>query len=152
MKTHVVTAVLSSILVAPLGAQEWGYPYHEQVNALMEQSVSFKTEVLPIMDRVVVNTHESLPGNNLVLLVPNNGLVTLFFDVEKITTLKVTEDEMVVILVHELYGHAVPQIRDGVKCDDPARGQYYIQSCVGRREAKVLRELGMRPRTRYTIR
>lgn len=151
MRTVLMTGV-ACLMATSVQGQEWGHPYHEQINSLMERSPSFKTEVTPILDRVIVNTNESLPGKHLVLLVPSGDLVALYFDVDKIKDVGVTDEEMDVILVHELYGHAVPQLRDDRVCRDPESGQMYIQSCVGRREAKVLRELGMRPRARYGLR
>lgn len=152
MRSFVAAAVASCTLAAAAQAQEWGHPYHEQINSLMERSPSFKTEVASIMDRVIVNTNESLPGEHLVLLVPSGDVAALYFDVKKIERLRLTDQEFDVILVHELYGHAVPELRDDRVCRDPEPGQMYMQSCVGRREAKVLRELGMRPRTKYTLR
>jgi hypothetical protein len=50
------------------------------------------------------------------------------------------------ILVHEVYGHALPYVLAGDvsgKCGDPADGESAVDSCAIRRENAVRAELGL---------
>lgn len=74
------------------------------------------------------------------------------FDLEQGYRAGLTEDEWKTVIVHEVYGHAIPFLTSGKVCGDPALAQDYQDSCVGRREAAVLRELDIRTRRLYGIR
>ena len=64
--------------------------------------------------------------------------------------LHVTTAEWERILVHEIYGHALPLLK-GEVCRDPKPRQSYRTSCVAKREAVVLRELGREPPRTYGL-
>jgi hypothetical protein len=56
------------------------------------------------------------------------------------------------ILVHEVYGHAVPYLLAGDlsgRCADPLPGQSAADACAIRRENAVRAELGLGRRTDY---
>jgi hypothetical protein len=58
------------------------------------------------------------------------------------------------ILVHELYGHAVPYLLAGDlsgKCPDPQPGQPAREACAIQRENAVRAELGFNPRVDYGL-
>jgi hypothetical protein len=58
------------------------------------------------------------------------------------------------ILVHEVYGHAVPYLLAGHlwgKCADPAPGERAADACAIRRENDVRKELGLGRRTWYGL-
>lgn len=143
--------VLAALIALPLPAVAQG-PFGAEIASLMERSPTFAAEVEPILPRLIVNTAETLRDDLLVILVPGGDLAVLYFDEAKLAEIDPTPEELDIILVHEFFGHAVPQLRDGVVCHDPVRGQRYLSSCVGKREAIVLRELGLQPRTRYGLR
>ena len=58
------------------------------------------------------------------------------------------------VLIHEIWGHMVPVLEAGDysgKCEDPKRFQSVNQSCAMQRENALRRELGLPPRTHYSI-
>jgi hypothetical protein len=68
-------------------------------------------------------------------------LVELYWDLDR-------------ILVHEIYGHALPYLLAGDlsgRCPDPAPGQKASDACSIRRENAVRAELGLSRRTGYGL-
>lgn len=68
--------------------------------------------------------------------------------------LTLVREALDVILVHEIYGHVAPiatALHINAICADPAPGQAFSASCVGRRERKVLAELGYQRREGYAL-
>jgi hypothetical protein len=64
------------------------------------------------------------------------------------------EEAIDAILIHELWGHLVPvaEARSlDSHCSDPVPRQSELASCVMQRENDLRREMGLRPRTRYTF-
>lgn len=58
------------------------------------------------------------------------------------------------ILIHEIWGHLTPILEAGDytgKCPDPVPGQPARDACVMQRENALRRELGLKPRTEYSI-
>lgn len=58
------------------------------------------------------------------------------------------------ILIHEVYGHAIPYLLAGSaagRCADPAAGQPVAEACSIRRENVVRQELGLGYRTDYGL-
>jgi hypothetical protein len=58
------------------------------------------------------------------------------------------------ILVHEIYGHAVPYLLAGHlsgRCPDPTPGERAVEACSIRRENAVRAELGLGRRTSYGL-
>ena len=58
------------------------------------------------------------------------------------------------IVIHELWGHAVPVLAAGSitgRCPDPRPGEVEAESCVMRRESVLRAELGLSPRKTYSI-
>jgi hypothetical protein len=58
------------------------------------------------------------------------------------------------ILVHEIYGHAVPYLLAGQlsgRCPDPTPGERAVEACSIRRENAVRAELGLGRRTSYGL-
>lgn len=58
------------------------------------------------------------------------------------------------ILIHEIYGHAVPYLMAGDvsgRCADPAAGERASDACAIRRENAVRAELGLSRRTDYGL-
>jgi hypothetical protein len=58
------------------------------------------------------------------------------------------------ILIHEIYGHAVPYLLAGQlsgRCPDPLPGQRAVEACSIQRENAVRAELGLGRRTSYSI-
>jgi hypothetical protein len=58
------------------------------------------------------------------------------------------------VLIHEVYGHAVPYLLAGSasgRCADPARGQPAMDACSVQRENAVRAEAGLGERTDYTF-
>ncbi|MBA3269323.1 MAG: hypothetical protein H0T71_02350 [Acidobacteria bacterium] len=58
------------------------------------------------------------------------------------------------ILVHEIYGHAVPYLLAGAlsgRCSDPQPGERAVDACSIRRENAVRAELGLGRRTNYGL-
>jgi len=81
---------------------------------------------------------------------PDSTMVAVWLNYQDAAELEVTRDEWEYILVHELYGHALPLLR-GDTCPDPLPGQQYRESCVAKRAAVVLRELGREPPRTYGL-
>ena len=64
------------------------------------------------------------------------------------------EADLDALIVHEIYGHALPYLLAGhlsERCADPAPGQRAEESCAIRRENEVRKELGLIRRTSYGI-
>jgi hypothetical protein len=58
------------------------------------------------------------------------------------------------VVIHEVYGHAVPYLLAGKasgRCADPARGERALDACSVRRENAVRAEAGLGERTDYTF-
>ena len=56
------------------------------------------------------------------------------------------------ILIHEVYGHAIPYLHRGdtsARCADPERGQDPLRACSVRRENEVRAQAGLGERTDY---
>lgn len=64
------------------------------------------------------------------------------------------EADLDVLVVHEVYGHALPYLLAGDesgRCPDPAAGQRASEACSIRRENVVRAELGLGRRTDYGV-
>jgi len=63
-------------------------------------------------------------------------------------------DDIDRILIHEVYGHAVPLLLEGRagRCGDPEEGQPAVEACSVRRENEVRAEAGLGRRTDYGLR
>jgi hypothetical protein len=58
------------------------------------------------------------------------------------------------VLIHEVYGHAVPYLFAGSaagRCADPTRGERSVDACSVRRENAVRAQAGLGERTDYTF-
>jgi len=64
------------------------------------------------------------------------------------------ETDLERVLIHEVYGHAVPYLLAGSaagRCADPAKGERAVDACSVRRENAVRAEAGLGERTDYTF-
>jgi hypothetical protein len=81
----------------------------------------------------------------LVIVVVNLALVRQFHDA-RLSAPRDLQADVDRILVHEVYGHAVPYLLAGSlsgRCADPERGQRASDACSIRRENAVRAELGL---------
>ena len=76
------------------------------------------------------------------------GGILIYVDLAKA---ELTQDELDTVILHEVYGHAIPVLLEGRTCDDPAAGAAWSTSCVAEREATILAELGRPTRATYAI-
>ena len=83
----------------------------------------------------------------------NKGLAVVVIDLEKASRMGITDEELLHVLAHEVYGHAsFYLLNNGRVCADPKEGTPYRRSCVANRESRVLEELGLEARAQYSIR
>ena len=98
-------------------------------------------EVIPVVDR---NSRVTL-----VVVIVNLPLIQRTHD-RQMSVPRELEDDLDRILVHEVYGHAIPYLLSGDlsgRCADPMRGERPLDACAIQRENGVRAELGLGRRT-----
>jgi hypothetical protein len=92
-------------------------------------------------------------GVDVVLVVVNLSLLTESHRLAQSVPAEF-EADLDRILVHEIYGHAVPYLLAGHlsrRCPDPTPGERAVEACSIRRENAVRAELGLGRRTSYGL-
>ena len=92
-------------------------------------------------------------GVDVVLVVVNLSLLTESHRLAQSVPAEF-EADLDRILVHEIYGHAVPYLVTGQlsgRCPDPMPGERAVDACSIRRENAVRAELGLGRRTTYGL-
>jgi hypothetical protein len=92
-------------------------------------------------------------GVDVVLVVVNLSLLTESHRLAQSVPAEF-EADLDRILVHEIYGHAVPYLLAGQlsgRCPDPTPGERAVEACSIRRENAVRAELGLGRRTSYGL-
>ncbi len=90
---------------------------------------------------------------DVVLVVVNVGLLSDLHDRLGTTTAEF-EADLERVLIHEVYGHAIPYLQTGDtsgRCPDPERGQAAGDACSVRRENAVRAEAGLGERRDYAM-
>jgi hypothetical protein len=85
----------------------------------------------------------------LVVVIVNVPLIQRLHD-ERVSVPRDVEADLDRIVVHEVYGHAIPLLLAGDlsgRCPDPKRGERATEACSIRRENAVRAELGLGTRT-----
>ena len=97
--------------------------------------------------RIFIHEQAIPDPDALAVTLHQDGVAVVVWDTRKIR--RMSEGEVNALLIHEVFGHAVPFALHGEACRDPRDGERYLDSCVSERQEIVFKELGMRPRTRY---
>ena len=122
---------------------------NEQVERIAEQSPTFSRAIASVPEGRILLTYGTLPGRLAgATQYEEGGRASVFLDSAKLAD----PELLVVTIVHELYGHAVPYASGGEVCADPRTKQRYRSSCVGKREGVIMEELGKARRTVYWLR
>lgn len=153
----IVVLLWAVLLATPAHGQAYEADYSakkvmidEQIASLVERSPTFAAAVEELGDRLNV-IPARLPGNLLAATPyqPGVNFQIVYVDVEKMEQTGVSDWDA--LLAHEIYGHALPWVLGQKKCRDPEGHQSFIHSCVGKREAEILIELGRSPRLNYSF-
>jgi hypothetical protein len=162
MKRPMIALLLIATLPAALlGQEEIVTPtpeIAEMLSEVEERSPTFREALDAVRadeSLSLVVTAGMLPGEYIGVAFYGDGdhtRVNVSLDLGKIAEHKLSREQVQEILVHEIYGHAVPYLMTrGQLCRDPGDGEPYRRSCVAKREAVVMRELGLQPRQTYAI-
>lgn len=139
--------------------------------ALADAASRRRTALLLTPDQVVVKTTqagptESFDATSLAEASPvirDGAAIDVVLVVVNVELLETTharlgtartefEADLERVLIHEVYGHAIPYLHRGDtsgRCADPERGQDPLRSCSVRRENDVRAEAGLGLRTDY---
>lgn len=159
MKRHSITLLLLLLPQIAAAQEDPTTSLLNQLSALEAQSPTLHAALEEVrgMENVSMGfqvgpLEENEVGRTSLLAGGGKRRAVVTIDHAQGTAARFDQGEWIITLVHEIYGHAIPYLVSGEICGDPVGEMRFQSSCVGKREAVVLEELGIRPRAVYGIR